>query len=278
MHKTTTRSIKDVPGGLVGTPDVRGEPTKRPEAHGVIEPWAQYLDGRLLTIEGNLRGGTDSATIADHRTLVAAFVASLSTDATLLWEDASGMALQTAVRFAGMGDPKFTNAAALIEYQLHLRCPDPIWLSQTENSTAISAPTASTGGMDFPITFPIPFGTGVTGGNGNVTNAGNQTAWPVFTVQGPVNGPVIYNTPRGETLSFTSLTVATGDVLTVTTNPRTRAATVAGASVLGSLDYTAAKFPGISAASTESVGFYGVYGGYGASTSLVVSWRDSYIS
>lgn len=80
-------------------------------------------------------------------------------------------------------------------------------------------------GATFPLTFPIAFGavapSGVT-----VTNNGNTTVWPVFTITGPVTNPAIVNGTLSSAPelvfsnpSQTSYTVMAGDQMVVNTQP-----------------------------------------------------------
>lgn len=83
-------------------------------------------------------------------------------------------------------------------------------------------------GASFPLTFPIAFGA-VSPSGVNVTNNGNSTVWPIFTITGPVTNPAVINgslTSTPELLfvnpTQSSYTVLAGDQLVVNTDPKAR--------------------------------------------------------
>lgn len=277
LHESGTRSLLRV-AGLIGPTSMRGVLYDRPEDDGVVEPLAQFKGARIIILEGECWGASIAAAWSEFDLLAAELDGAVSADKTLKWRRAGGVVdLQGAVRLAGDVQPVLEEGNPKIAYQATVRAADPIWYSQTEQSTSVGQPTAE-GGMPLPIIFPIPFGAGVSGGAASVTNAGNVPTWPRITVQGPIVGPVVYNLERDEQLYCDSLSLAAGQALVIECAPRMRSASVAGTSAMGSIRWADSEFPAISAAATETIGFYGIGGGYGAGTALTVAWRAGYLT
>lgn len=81
---------------------------------------------------------------------------------------------------------------------------------------------ASSGGLVFPLVFPLDFGLGTSGGLLYLTNSGNAQAWPIFNLQGPLTAPQIINITTGKVLAFKSTTVIpAGQTWQIDTNYRT---------------------------------------------------------
>lgn len=277
LHETSNRSLVSI-DGLVGSPAPRGGTYDRPENDGTVEPLAQFLGARVVTMEGEVWGQVGSeAAMQSFRLVDAALRSALSQDVVLRFQHVGGgLQLQTPFRLGGPLLPRVEDGGAVIRYQATLRCPDPRHYSQTEQTALASSPSTA-GGMPLPVVFPIPFGAGAAGGTVVAVNAGNMSTWPRFVVNGPVSGPVIGNTTRGEYLALTSLVMTASDVLTVDTNPRGRAVLLNGVSVAGSVNYQTSSWPQLGPSpGGETLQFYGVAGGYGGGTSMTVYWRSAY--
>jgi hypothetical protein len=94
----------------------------------------------------------------------------------------------------------------------------------------------STGGMTFPLTFPLDFN-GTSAGEGNVvvlTNIGTAPSRPVVTITGPLDqGWRLENTTTGEFLSF-DVALGAGQIMTI--DFQTQSADINGSSVTGLVD------------------------------------------
>lgn len=86
-------------------------------------------------------------------------------------------------------------------------------------STASTGVTTSTGGLTFPLTFPLDFGGTGTSGLVDLTNSGNFTTPWQARIDGPVTNPKIENVTTGQQLEF-ALTVAAGEWITVDSDLR----------------------------------------------------------
>lgn len=131
--------------------------------------------------------------------------------------------------------------------------------------------------MPLPIIFPIPWGSSSVGGSVIVTNGGTTTSFPIITIQGPASGPVITCTTQSKFLSFDSLILGSGDILTVDMHPSIRTATVNGLNVLGSLRWLDSSFFGLRAGVAETVALTAIGGGTTGASLMTVSYRPAYL-
>ena len=98
--------------------------------------------------------------------------------------------------------------------------PDPRVFSEEEHSTGIVL-SSQTGGMEFPVTFPLTFGSGGAG-TGLILNAGNFGARPIVTITGgEVVGPRLEHVGRDESIRLPGFTLPAGSTLSVDFDART---------------------------------------------------------
>lgn len=100
---------------------------------------------------------------------------------------------------------------------------DPrLYSPQQQTSGAVGLPSPGSGGLVFPLVFPLTFGANLSGGGVSLTNVGTVTTWPTWQITGPVTGPIITNADTGQTLTFDpSFVVAAGQTLLINTDDRT---------------------------------------------------------
>lgn len=92
---------------------------------------------------------------------------------------------------------------------------DPRIYDSSVLSQVISFGSVTTSGFAFPFSFPFSFGGSTAAADGGyIINSGNRPAPAVFTIQGPVDTPVIINDTTGDQLLF-NIVLGSTDVLTV---------------------------------------------------------------
>ena len=269
--------------GLTGIPSgIRGDLFDRPEADGSVEPANQYLRHRTIVIEGEVWGASVDAAWSSWNTLSGVLLLAVQTQQTLKWRRAGGtLDLQAMVRLADVQPPVLDadEQGPFIRYQITLRADDPLAYDQVSQAATATAPSTSATGMPLPMVFPIPFGLTTSGGTCSVLNGGNAPSWPVITVTGPIQNPVVGNATTARFLYFDSLTLAAGETLLVTTAPNLRAATQAGVSKLGSLRFSDSVWPSATNGVTETWSISTlVAGSTTGATSMQVAWRNAWIS
>ncbi len=274
LHETSSRSLLKT-DGLTGPTTIRGQTWDRPEEHGAVEPALQFLGARLIVIEGEIWAATMDAAWSDWQQLAATFYNCLSADGMLKWQEGpTGPNVQGAVRLASEVLPSISGWAPMVSYHVQLRAADPRWYSQSEQNSGTAA-IGSSGGMPFPMPFPISFGAGIIGGSVAVTNNGSIDTWPRYEIVGPISSPFITNISRGETISLPTLSVAAGQTLVVQTLPGgPRSAAVGGTSVAGAIQWSSSIWPRLSPGS-NTIQFGG--GSTTAATLLTVFSRDAYL-
>lgn len=262
----TTIGITDLQGWYGYT--LRGNNIERPSRHGT-HPGLKRANERVIEVELTALDD-DPTALTTIRT------------ATALDEDPIEEPL---VLRAGLATPQYV-LARLERFHIptdadwsygHHRATlqwiatDPRRYSVTEHTESIGLPLGATGGLTLPATFPLAFGSGTGGGQLILTNAGDTSTWPTFTVTGPVTGPLITNTTTGRLLQFAAgFTVEDGQTMTVDTDARS--VTINGVSRRDAL-VIAQWFPLTPGDTT--VTFAGT-GAYDPAASFAASWRDAW--
>lgn len=180
--------------GLLSLPDVSANLRKRLRTHGLREGDA-FLDGRTLTITMEVEDTVDDS--GQYLT---------SNLADLLDNTNPTETVRLFFRFPQVagGTAGFLNARVTArtiqmkpdfvygynEVTLQLVCPDPrIYEAQLSVNTA-TLPTSS-GGLEFPVSFPLEFNDVTSGGRINADNAGNFAAPLVMRLDGALVNPKI---------------------------------------------------------------------------------------
>jgi Siphovirus-type tail component, C-terminal domain len=119
-------------------------------------------------------------------------------------------------------------------WSIILVAPDPRRYSNAATSLSAGLPQVGSGGLVFPLVFPLTFGSGTSGGQLLLTNNGTMATWPSWDILGPVTGPVITNLDTGQRLAFDpAFTVAAGQHLLI--NPDAKTVFLGGVSRRASL-------------------------------------------
>ncbi|MFG1997875.1 phage distal tail protein [Spirillospora sp. NPDC048911] len=151
-------------------------------------------------------------------------------------------------------------------------CSDPRRYSLTEYTVSIQPPTPGSG-FQYPLTYPLDYGTAGSSGGASVVNAGDIATNPTLVITGPCANPVVINQTAQRQLQF-GVTLAAEDTLTIDTKR--------GTVLLGSADrmytLTAASVPVEDfefAPGANAIAFRTASSSPGAG--LTVSWRDAYL-
>lgn len=157
-------------------------------------------------------------------------------------------------------------------------CSDPRRYSVVEQGASVGLPVSAAGALDFSppgLAFPLDFHTSSrSGGTTVITNTGDVTAWPTFTITGPVTGPVIRNATTDQALVFDQeFTVAAGQTLTITTAPGFRDVLWVGQPARSRM--TSASWFGLRRGATTIA--FDSTGAYSSGALLTVSWRTPWL-
>jgi Siphovirus-type tail component, C-terminal domain len=186
--------------GWQGSPAPRTSLVARTGGHGSFDGPA-YLDTRAITIEGTAVC-VDRISTWRARDIIASVCGDPSLGlATLVVTQTGYGARRAAVRRTN--DVKTESMApGAFRWSIILVAPDPRRYADTPSSAAIGLPQVGSGGLVFPLVFPLTFGSGTSGGQLLLTNNGTMATWPAWDILGPVTGPVITNLDTGERLAF----------------------------------------------------------------------------
>ncbi|WP_068922205.1 phage distal tail protein [Planobispora rosea] len=97
---------------------------------------------------------------------------------------------------------------------------DPRRYEVTERSATITSPTSGSGGLTYPLTYPLDYGTAGSPANATCTNFGTAETNPTLVLTGPITTPRIINSTLGRTLEF-NLDLLAGQTLTIDTDAGT---------------------------------------------------------
>lgn len=205
--------------GWHAAPEVRNSLVERAGEHGSFSGPA-FLASRILTVEG-VAQALDLPSALRARDIVASVAADVATTFTMTVFETGRPTRQCVVRRSAetKTSPIFGNAFA---WSMILVAPDPRRYSATLNSQQVGLPAVSGGGLVWPLVFPLFWGSGISGGEMTLTNAGTFTVWPAWEILGPVTGPTITNIDSGARLAFDpAFVVASGQTLFVDPDAKT---------------------------------------------------------
>lgn len=214
----TTAEITNLQGWLE-LPDQRGSNAERPGRHGTY-PGQQRSGERVIEVE--ITAMEDDPTFLATLRAVTALVEDPQEEDLVIWAgtDEPQMVRARLKRRAIPTDHDWSvgHHRATLQWV----ATDPRRYSATEYTQSIGLPPAPSGGLTWPITFPVTWtDTGIGRGQLTLTNAGDTPTWPVFTLVGPATGPIITNTDTGQQLQFDpDWTLGDGEILVIDTDAR----------------------------------------------------------
>jgi Phage tail protein len=103
-----------------------------------------------------------------------------------------------------------------VTFSIPLVAPDPRKYSATGKTLPISAvPSGAGGDMVVPFTVPFSLAAAPPPASNTAFNAGNFDSPPVAVITGPCVGPSLTNVTTGETVSWSTVTLNSGDQLVI---------------------------------------------------------------
>lgn len=195
-------------------PDIVSGSVPQAGDHGA---WAspQFYQPRVLTWTVTASAATQA--LRDLARAKLSMACPVSDLATLTWNEP--VPLWAAVRRAG----KITETCPTlfdVQFSVPLTAPDPRKYTVAQTVLGPSVTGGATTGITFPLTFPLTFPAALPPATFACTNGGSFETRPLITVQGPVTGPALVNTVTGQAVTWSSLTLGSGDTLVVDFNAR----------------------------------------------------------
>jgi hypothetical protein len=190
-----------------------------------LRDWGQYSGsyfstGRELVLSVEISDTTGSDT--SFRTTIDAFAAAMQTQPDT--ELPFAVCLPGWAQASRQANVRVTDRQLVVDYpytrhfataSVTFWATDPRIYDSTSTTVTASQPSL-TGGTPWPIVWPAPWGSIVTGTAAvNVVNVGTFETRPVLTLTGPISNPSITNTGTGQSLTFQGLVLGGSDTLVV---------------------------------------------------------------
>jgi hypothetical protein len=189
-----------------GSPGSKSSGTSREGAHGESPAPNPKLAARTLQLTGRIEAPTIILRQqAEHR-----LQAALSLD---LFDLTVVDGIPLTVHAQRQGEvSRADDTDTQVTWQAELKCPDPLRYG-TDQQLLLNLPMV-TGGVRFPLQFPVRFtGSSITG-DATVTNSGNETAPSEATFTGPLTTPKLTNLATGQWVQYND-TLAAGEFVVV---------------------------------------------------------------
>lgn len=205
--------------GWAEAPPPRTSLVTRPGEHGAYDGPA-YLPPRALTLEGTALAQSRTAAWR-ARDIISSVCGDPALGlSTLVVTQANYLTRRMAVRRSG--DTKTMPISAYaFRWSMILVAPDPRRYDDTLSTDSVGLPQPPSGGLVFPLVFPLTFGGTLSGGQMSLTNAGTMATWPTWVVGGPLDGPRITNLDTGQELVFDPDLTLDGSDLIIDTDAKT---------------------------------------------------------
>lgn len=236
---------------------------------GLIGP--NSVAPRTLAIEGAMVA-PDAATLRDN---IRAMRAMLGPRRTVIWEQYDfGERVRMGLVCRAVGDFRSTpvmghqRGGVATRFSFTLVAANPPWKYGTGPalSACMGLPASSVSGRTYSKTYSWNYGAVTNpGGQINVVNDGDIDAWPVFTITGAVDNPVISNESTGQSFTLTS-SVASGQ--TVTIDGRT--------GVINPSQYRIVGRPFPLVPGNNTIRWRATSGTFTVDASLCLSWRNTW--
>jgi hypothetical protein len=207
--------LTDVTG--MDSPDVRENAEELVQFDGGIHG-NFYYGRRPIVLEGLIYDHGDTVTRNSRIARMQRASNAMRGDATLEWAADGSPPTFTNVR---RQQPLRVTGGWNKTFQLSLVAADPrIYSTELYSESVDAGSTAGSGGMAFPMGFPLSFGAAVPVGQVFPVNNGNAESFPLYTIYGPGVNPSIVNMTTGSSLVLVG-TLGEDDTYIVDTLNRT---------------------------------------------------------
>lgn len=209
--------------GLANLPNVRTGSVGRFGRHGGVGG-RHYQDIRHVAITWDIFDGLDDAEFATRRDELQLAFAVIEDPAGVkpfVWQHPGRGKLRLYCRPIDRTTP--INREFSLRYgevSVRLEATD-VWIYSNTEKSATMSPGTTTGGLSFPLDFPLVFGSGGSGGSASLNNEGTAPAPWTATITGSTPNPKITHVESGRYLELSGLTVDTGDTLVFDSKDRT---------------------------------------------------------
>lgn len=204
----------------LGSPSPRSVALVRPHQHGAIDQTIFY-GPRVVEVVGQISAATKASlwsllddlkgTLALGSTHTFTFTREGNT-----YAEKMNVRVDSSVNVGiqpGMVQP-------YLIWGVTLFAEDPRFYDATTSSGSYDPTTSGSGGLLFDLDFDLEFG-GDPSATLDVTNEGNISTPPIFTITGPVTNPIIDNDSLGKSIYTTGTSLTSTDSLVINIADRT---------------------------------------------------------
>lgn len=219
QHWGDTTNMDIVTIGGLGSPDMRSGDVPRPRDQGEL-PGVDFLSGRTIDIDVEVAGSSAADLEAKLNTLAMLQTTVGGVEQPLVYQLPGQIKRRVGARLRRRLVPVDITyeVGRIIPVTLEFHSTDPRLYDNTLQTASLVAPTVS-GGLGWPVAWPLGWGTS-TSGLSSLVNAGTFPTRPVVTFIGPLTSPSIQNITTGQTWACT-FDLQSGDQLIVDFDQRT---------------------------------------------------------
>jgi hypothetical protein len=261
-----TWAIGDIDGWFGGL-SVRSMAAERTIGDGAFDG-PIYMGSRRVTVSGMLAAPTPEALQVGMDRIAAVLTSGARGGTLIVDEPTRGLVRSTFCRLDSQGRAKRTSALSA-DWQITLFCPDPLRYGSAR-TVSTGLPTSG-GGLAYPLTYPLDYGSLGNTGQLVLSNAGTADAPILFSVRGSLpqgfelsaaGGRLTYpvEVPAGQVIDIDT---AAGTVLVESTASR-RA------------NLTSADWLTVPAGGSLTVQFGSLDGAYDAAAQVTATVQDTY--
>jgi hypothetical protein len=188
--------------GWLDLPDTRDGDIDFDNAHG-SQPGQLLVGRRIVTLSFTMSLSTADFGVAQRALRAATALGENPVEEPLVvqWDGVKAMVNARVVK-RSIPSPR-DNGMGYSQGAVQWRATNPRQLHLPQIVAGpVSSPAAGTGGLLWPVTYPLVWGSAQSGGELVLTNAGNAPVQPVFRITGPSTAPVITNADTGAQLAF----------------------------------------------------------------------------
>ncbi|WP_433382818.1 phage distal tail protein [Streptosporangium sp. CA-115845] len=203
--------------GWIDSPGLTNGAAPRSTRHG---SWPGGMRGQARTVTATLEIVADGAGMGPAiRALRAATPIVRSAAQGSLAICCDGETLVAAAKFAGRIVPvdQPYSMGYVPQATVQWYCADPRLYEPAEQSVTIGAPTGGSGGLVYPLAYPLVYGTAPVPNTATCINTGNAETNPLVTFTGPLTVPRLVNGTLGWALIF-DIDLPAGQTLIVDTD------------------------------------------------------------
>lgn len=197
--------------GWFASPAIKTARVDKPAARGIFRG-NEFRGGRVMTLAGSL-SAPNVATLRNAQRQLFGLCPDphLQYPLTVTEEDGSATYANVALDGEILTTPVSWRS---VEFSIQLVAPDPRKFSTPPAHVPIFLASPGSGGVSYPVKYPVAYGTPGSTGSAVISNAGSADADPQFQFIGPLTNPSVMRADTGDVLTYNgSLTMF--DVVTV---------------------------------------------------------------